>query len=412
MKVAIIGSGISGNMVAYQLNKKHDLTIFEANDYVGGHVNTIDVIENDSIIPVDTGFIVFNDQTYNKFSTLLRKLNVCSQPSDMSFSVSCKDSGLEYNGTNINKFFCQRRNIFRPYFHRMIYDIFRFNRLASRALEDTDENVLLSDYLLEKQFSQQFINKYLLPMCSAIWSADLQTISKTPLKFIVRFMENHGLLSINNRPLWKVIKGGSKVYLKQMVSDYSSKIKLSTPIQWVKRYPSYVELKPVGGVPERFDQVFIACHSDQALRLLSDPSTLEKEILGAIDYQFNHAILHTDDSILPKQKMAWAAWNYFIPEAYEEPAFVTYNMNILQNLKSKKTYCVTLNGANRIQPNKIIKKISYHHPTFTHASISAQKRRKEINGVNRTYFCGAYWGNDFHEDGVLSAIAAVEDFEG
>jgi predicted NAD/FAD-binding protein len=411
MRVAIIGAGISGNTAAYRLNKKHDITLFEAADYLGGHANTIDVTEDGSTVSVDTGFIVFNDRTYPKFISLLNEIIVPSQPSEMSFSVSCESSGLEYNGATINKLFCQRRNLVRIPFYRMIYDILRFNRLAPHAAVDEDDSILLHEYLEENQYSPQFIHQYLLPMCAAIWSASPLTIYETPLHFLVRFMENHGLLSVNNRPLWKVIKGGSQNYIKQMVMDYSSKIRLSTPVQWVKRHPHFVELKASGHEPERFDRVFFACHSDQALQILSDASSLEREILGSIRYQSNEATLHTDDLLLPQRKPAWAAWNYYIPENTDQPASVTYNMNILQGLKSLHTYCVTLNDFGRIQPNKIIKKITYHHPVFTQASIAAQRRHKEINGINRTYYCGAYWGNGFHEDGVVSALSALEVFE-
>ena len=411
MKIAIIGAGVSGNTVAYRLHEKHDITIFEAEDYIGGHVNTIDVVENESVISVDTGFIVFNDRTYPQFTSILKDLAVPSQASEMSFSVSCESSGLEYNGANFNKLFCQRSNFFRWSFYQMIYDILRFNHFAPRDLVDADASTLLCDYLAKNDYSPQFINQYLLPMCAAIWSADPMAIEKAPLIFLVRFMENHGLLSINNRPQWGVIKGGSKNYINQMASAYSSKIRLSTRVQWVKRYPGFIEIKASGSEVQRFDEVFLACHSDQALQLLADPSPLEKEILGAINYQSNEAILHTDDLILPRRKLAWAAWNYYIPKEHDGSASVTYNMNILQGLKSKNIYCVTLNDSERIRPDKIIKRIIYHHPVFTQASMAAQKRHKEISGVNSTYYCGAYWGNGFHEDGVVSALSAIEGFE-
>ncbi len=411
MKIAIIGSGVAGNVAAYRLRNEHDITVFEANDYVGGHVNTIDVDDDGTQISVDTGFIVFNDWTYPNFIALLEDLGVASKRSSMSFSVQCRRSGLEYNGTTLNTLFAQRSNLFRPSFYRMIRDILRFNREAPLAFPSDEHTGLLGEYLEANDYSAEFINHYLLPMCAAIWSADPSMIGQAPGRFIVRFLENHGLLNINARPVWRVIEGGSRAYVDKLIAGHRDRIRLSSPVQWVKRDEAGVEVKARGHDIERFDHVFIACHSDQALEMLADPTPVEKEVLGAIRYQPNEAVLHTDESLLPKRKLAWAAWNYDIAEQQTGPASVTYNMNILQGLESARTYCVTLNDSARIDPDKVIRHITYDHPLFTREGVIAQGRHAEINGDNRTFYCGAYWRNGFHEDGVVSALAAIEHFE-
>jgi predicted NAD/FAD-binding protein len=412
MKIAIIGSGISGNVAAYRLRARHDITVFEANDYVGGHVNTLDVTTDDGTLAVDTGFIVYNDWTYPNFIALLEELSVATKPSTMSFSVQCRRNNLEYNGTTLNTLFAQRRNLLRPSFYRMIRDILRFNNEAPLAFPDDDDLSPLGDFLTSKNYSAEFLNHYLLPMCAAIWSADPSTISQAPGRFIVRFLENHGLLNVNNRPTWRVIEGGSRAYVEKLVAGHRDRIRLSSPVQAIWRSSEGVDIKARGCEPERFDHVFLACHSDQALALLSDATPVEREVLGAIKYQHNEAILHTDESLLPKRRLAWAAWNYDLSEQRSGPASVTYNMNILQGLDSQATYCVTLNDSDRINPGKVIKHISYDHPWFTRESVAAQRRQREINSGNRTTYCGAYWRNGFHEDGVVSALTAIDHFEG
>ncbi|MGI9260326.1 MAG: NAD(P)/FAD-dependent oxidoreductase [Gammaproteobacteria bacterium] len=411
MKIAIIGSGIAGNVAAYRLRDEHDITVFEANDYVGGHVNTIDVDDDGTPLAVDTGFIVFNDWTYPNFIELLENLGVASKPTSMSFSVQCERSGLEYNGTTLNTLFAQRRNLFRPSFYRMIRDILRFNREAPLAFPSDDHTGLLGDYLDENDYSSEFVSRYLLPMCAAIWSADPSAIKQAPARFIVRFLENHGLLNVNDRPIWRVVEGGSRAYVDKLIAGHRNRIRLSSPVQWIKRDQGGVDIKVRGHATERFDYVFIASHSDQALRMLADPTPIEKEVLGAIRYQPNEAVLHTDASLLPKRRLAWAAWNYHIAEQRSGPASVTYDMNILQGLESARTYCVTLNDTARIDPDKIIRHITYDHPLFTREGVVAQSRHAEINGDKRTFYCGAYWRNGFHEDGVVSALAAIEHFE-
>jgi predicted NAD/FAD-binding protein len=411
MKIAIIGSGIAGNVAAYRLRDEHDITVFEANDYIGGHVNTIDVEDGEERLAVDTGFIVFNDWTYPNFIALLDELGVASKASSMSFSVQCRHAGLEYNGTSLNTLFAQRSNLFRPSFYRMIRDILRFNREAPLAFPSDEDVSPLGDYLAANDYSQEFVDQYLLPMCSAIWSADPSTIGQAPGRFIVRFLENHGLLNVNDRPVWRVIEGGSRAYVEKLVAGHRDRIRLSRPVQWIRRNPNGVEVKARSLDAERFDHVFIACHSDQALKMLADPTPVEREVLSAIRYQSNEAVLHTDESLLPKRRLAWAAWNYDVAEYQAGPASVTYNMNILQGLESSRTWCVTLNDTARVDPNTIVRHITYDHPEFTRDSVIAQSRHAEVNGIERTYYCGAYWRNGFHEDGVVSALTAVKHFE-
>ncbi len=410
MKIAVIGTGIAGNVVAHRLHRSHDITVFEAGDYVGGHTNTIDVGHAGQRFAVDTGFIVFNDRTYPNFIRLLDELGVVSQPSDMSFSVKCERSGLEYNGTSLNALFAQRRNLLRPSFHRMIRDILRFNREAPALLHSEDDAATLGEYLEENRYSRQFIEHYIVPMGAAIWSADPRRMYVFPARYFVRFFHNHGMLSVNDRPVWRVIRGGSKQYVERLTAGFRDRIRLASPVQWVRRRATHVELKPRGGEPERFDHVFIACHSDQALSLLADASALEREVLGAIPYQENEAVLHADASLLPRRRLAWAAWNYHILDRAQDRVALTYNMNILQTLKAPVQFCVTLNNSDAIDPGKVIKRVVYHHPVYTRAGVAAQARQAEINGIGRTYFCGAYWRHGFHEDGVVSALAALGHF--
>ena len=411
MKIAIIGSGISGNVVAYKLHKEHDITVFESADYIGGHVNTIDFELENQLYSVDTGFIVFNDRTYSNFISLLEELNVEDQSTNMSFSVSCNKSGLEYSGTNLNTIFSQRRNLLSLTYHRMLLDIIKFNKNSVKYINQNHSDISLGEYLNKNNYSEFFIDKYLVPMSSAIWSSKPRNIFSMPLKFLVNFFDNHGLLSLANRPTWKVIKGGSKEYLKKLILGYQEKIRVNQSIESITRHSDKVEISHNDGKSQRFDCVFLACHSDQALRILSDPSKNEEAILGAIKYQTNEAILHTDESFLPKNKRAWAAWNYNIPKQDQELVTLTYNMNILQGINSKYTFCVTLNNSSQIKKDKIIRKIEYQHPIFTKSAIEAQASHSLISN-NRTFYCGAYWYNGFHEDGVVSALEAIKHFEG
>lgn len=411
MKIAIIGSGIAGNVAAYMLKKEHDITVFETNGYTGGHSHTHDIEVEGQPVTVDTGFIVFNYRTYPHFTKLLSELGVAVQPSSMSFSVKCDKTGLEYNGTTLNSLFAQRRNLFRPKFYRMIRDILRFNKEAIENPDIGDEQLTLSELLARSKYSREFIDHYLIPMGAAIWSAHPDQMMQFPAGFFIRFFHNHGMLSVDERPMWYTIKGGSREYVKKLSASYFENIRHHTTVKGINRFHDRVCLTLSDNSTEEYDQVFIATHSDQALNLLNDASHLEREILSAIPYQNNEVILHTDKNMLPDNRLAWAAWNYHILKNQTDRVALTYNMNILQKINSRDPVCVTLNNESEIDPKKIIKRIQYQHPVFTPEGIQAQQRQAHINGQNRTYFCGAYWRYGFHEDGVVSAINAINHFE-
>lgn len=412
MKLAIVGTGIAGMTAAHLLHQDHDLTVFEAGAYIGGHTNTVEVEQQGRSYAVDTGFIVFNDWTYPNFIALLDRLGVASQPSDMSFSVRCEQTGLEYNGTSLNSLFAQRRNLVRPSFYRMIRDILRFNRESVELLDEPGPGPSLGAYLEQNRYSPAFIRRYIVPMAGAIWSAGRATMQEFPARYLVQFFKNHGMLSVDARPTWRVITGGSQRYVEPLVRPFRDRIRLQSPVESISRYPDRVEVRgrdQRGAYQtERFDGVVLACHSDQALALLADPSPLEKEILGAIRYQPNEAVLHTDRSLLPRRRLAWAAWNYHLVPNPPDHALVTYHMNRLQGLSAPYDFCVTLNHTEAIDPATILKRITYHHPVFSPEAIAAQQRHGEINGCRRTWYCGAYWGFGFHEDGVKSAMTACQ----
>jgi predicted NAD/FAD-binding protein len=410
MKIAIIGTGIAGNVAAYKLREEHDITVFEAGNYIGGHTNTVDVYENGQHYAVDTGFIVFNDRTYPNFIRLLDEIGQASQPSTMSFSVQSGGGNLEYCGTTLNTLFAQRSNLVRPSFYRMLRDILRFNRTALPSTEHLGAGYTLDEFLSDNGYCPEFVDHYLVPMAAAIWSAEPGSILDMPVSFLVRFFANHGLLSVNDRPQWRVIKGGSRQYVNRLVAGHRDRIRLNSPVQSVRRVDDRIEIQSAAGGRELFDYVFFACHSDQALALLKDPTDVEREVLGAIRYQSNEAVLHTDQSLMPRRKLAWAAWNYHLPEDPTRHVAVTYNMNILQELASEKQYLVTLNSDRDIDANKVIRRVQYEHPIYSRESVAAQRRQAEVNS-DRTFFCGAYWRNGFHEDGVVSAINAITHFE-
>jgi predicted NAD/FAD-binding protein len=410
MRIAVIGSGISGMVAAYHLSREHDVTVYESGHHVGGHTHTVDVQYQGHDYAVDTGFIVFNDWTYPNFIALLDELEVPWQPSQMSFSVRCEKSGLEYNGTNINSLFAQRRNFVRPSFLRMVADILRFNRRAPELLDAGADGMTLAEYLRRDGYSRYFVDHYIIPMGAAIWSSRPVDMLNFPVRFFVEFFANHGFLSVDDRPTWRVIRGGSREYVKRLTARYASRIHLDTPVASLQRQPNRVMVRLKNGTVEGFDQVFIACHSDQALKLLSDPSHEEREILGAISYQANEALLHTDTSLMPHRPLAWAAWNYHLPIEQYERVTVTYNMNILQSLDAPAQFLLTLNRNDDVDPRKVLGRYVYHHPVYDTGAVAAQARRPEINGVRRTYYCGAYWGYGFHEDGVKSALVSLEEF--
>ena len=410
MKIAIIGTGIAGNVAAYKLRQQHDITVFESGAYVGGHTNTVDVFESGRQIAVDTGFIVFNDRTYPNFIRLLDEIGQESQPSEMSFSAQAKSDGVEYCGSSLNAMFAQRRNLLRPNFYRMIRDILRFNETALPGVDDLDDPMLLGDYLRQNGYGHEFTEHYLIPMAAAIWSAEPGLVLEMPVKFLLRFFANHGLLQLRDRPQWRVIKGGSREYVGKLVHGHREQIRLNSPVQSIRRIDDQVEIHSASGGSEFFDFVFVACHSDQALAVIKDATAAEREVLGAIGYQRNEAILHTDDSLMPQRRLAWAAWNYHVPKDAGRHVAVTYNMNILQGLSAKQQYMVTLNNDQDIDPGKIIRRLSYDHPIYSRESVVAQARQTELN-CDRTFFCGAYWRSGFHEDGVVSALNAIAHFE-
>lgn len=413
MKIAIIGTGISGLSAAYHLSSFHDITLFESADRIGGHTATIDVDYQGKKYAIDTGFIVYNDWTYPKFIELMTALNVPSLATEMSFSVSCEQSGLEYGGNNLDTLFAQRKNLLNLPYLRMLKDIVSFNKSAIDDLESgrLDDSTTLGEYLETQGYGKLFASHYLIPMGSAIWSSTLAEMLDFPLVFFVRFFKNHGLLSVNNRPQWRVIKGGSRAYLTPLTAGFKDKIKLNTQIKQVVRSNDGIEIYFDDQPREEFDQVVFACHSDQALSLLSDPSEDEKSILSAMPYRMNEVVLHTDDSILPKAKKAWSSWNYHLGEDSRRPATLSYNMNILQSIESETTFVVTLNDDGKVAADKVLGRYHYAHPVFTLEGIAAQSRWSDINGVNKTWFCGAYWRNGFHEDGCMSGIRVAEKIQ-
>jgi predicted NAD/FAD-binding protein len=404
-----VGSGISGNSLAYTLSKEHDITLFEKNNRLGGHSHTHEIISQGKKINVDTGFIVFNKKTYPLFTKLLDELNVHYEKSDMSFSVFSKDRNFEYNGTTLNTLFSQRKNIFNYKFIKMIYEIIKFNKVALTLLSAKTE-ISLETFLRQNNFSDYFCKNYILPMGSAIWSSNINSMLKFPAVFFVKFFNNHGMLNINDRPQWLTVTNGSKEYVEKLTASIKKNIRLNCPVKAVKRNKDSVEVKSSDGT-EIFDYIFFACHSDEALKLIIDPSTQEKEVLSSIPYSKNEVTLHTDESIMPNNKLTWAAWNYNIDSTNDMPIALTYNMNILQNLKTQQTILVTLNDNGNINPEKVLKKINYDHPLFSLKSVEAQKNYGIISGVNRTGYAGAYWGNGFHEDGISSAYNAIKFFK-
>tara|TARA_B110000495_G_scaffold147700_1_gene130611 strand:- start:8984 stop:10246 length:1263 start_codon:yes stop_codon:yes gene_type:complete len=412
MRVAIIGGGVSGLVTGYRLHKQHDVTLFEANDYVGGHTNTIDVENDEGQFAIDTGFIVFNDRTYPNFIALMDELKVASQPTRMSFSVSCEKTGLEYRGADFNGLFAQRRNLFNPKFLKLLWDLVRFNKAGEELLENEQENETVGEFFERNNFSPQFIEQYFMPMGAAIWSASFETFRQFPIRFIAEFYHNHGLLGVTNRPQWRVITGGSRQYIAPLTEDWSDRIQTNQPVRDIHRTEDEIVVITQDGQSHLFDHIVFACHSDQALRILGNQATaVESEILSSFPYHPNTALLHTQESVLPKNRRAWACWNYFKPERASSLANVTYNMNILQSLNSKQTFCVTLNDDGRIRDENILGSYTYMHPTFEIRRKQMQARHHELINRNSTSFCGAYWGNGFHEDGVKSAIAVANQLE-
>jgi uncharacterized protein len=418
-KIAIIGAGISGLTAAYRLHPQFEIDVFEAAAYAGGHTNTADIRVDGQSFAIDTGFIVFNDRTYPNFIALLHELGVAYEKSDMGFSVKVDKTGLEYCGSSWNALFAQRRNLFNPRFYRMLVDIVRFNRLATRSLQENSSHATLGVFLSAHRFSAMFIDYYIIPMGAAIWSAEPEKMFEFPARTFIQFFHNHGLLSINNRPTWYFIKGGSRRYVEKLTAGFKERIHLNSGIARIKRDSDGVEISLQNGQTRRYHQAVIATHSDQALAMLSDASPDERSVLGAIQYQENTAVLHTDEHMLPRRRRAWAAWNYHVPAygEFAEPrknsrATLTYSMNLLQRIEGRRQFCVTLNETSAIDVSKILYRTVYHHPVYTAATIAAQQKWQKISGVRNTHYCGAYWFYGFHEDGVNSALRVCEAIRG
>jgi predicted NAD/FAD-binding protein len=412
MRVAIVGAGVSGLVTAHLLHRDHELVIFEANGYAGGHTNTITVEDDHSRHEVDTGFIVMNDRNYPNFTRLLDRLGVTRQPTQMSFSVKAEDEDFEYAGTP-RGLFCQPANLISPRFQRMIVDLLRFNRALRRLLEQGEDAPAesLSDFLARGRFSRAFIERLIVPQASAVWSADPAQMSRFPVRFMAEFFANHGMLGFRDRPTWSTISGGSARYVEALTAPFRDRIRLATPVQSITRSADHVEITAPGCEAERFDQVVIAAHSDQALAMLRDPSEREARVLSSIPYQVNEAVLHTDSSLLPRRHGARAAWNFHLLREPKPLSTVTYYMNHLQRLRAHEDFCVTLNRTEAIAPERIIRRISYAHPVYTPEGVRAQAEQSTIGGIEaRTHYCGAYWGWGFHEDGVRSALEACKAF--
>jgi len=406
VRVAIVGSGVSGLVCANLLHRRHEGTLYELEGRPGGHTNTVEVEIGGEIHLVDTGFIVYNDRTYPGFVALLRHLGVETKDSNMSFSVSDERTGLEWRGTSPSTLFAQRRNLANPTFHRMLVDVARFNRAARRLAVGTALDLTLGEFLASGRWSRELVDWYLVPLGSAIWSADPRSFAEIPVATFARFFDNHGLLRLGQQPRWRTIEGGAARYVDALLRPLRNRVRLGAPVEKVGRRPAdgTVELRTADGEPTEFDHVVLATHSDQALRLLADPSPAEREILGAIRYQPNRATLHTDRRLLPRSRRAWASWNYHRPAVDATQATVTYYMNRLQGIDSHLPILVTLNRDAEIDPSAVLAGFEYEHPVLDAAAVRAQRRRDEISGRDGTSFAGAYWGHGFHEDGVQSAL--------
>ena len=407
MKIAIVGTGVSGLVAAHLLHPEHELTVYEASSRIGGHTNTVRVDFEDETHWVDTGFIVFNDRNYPNFEALLAELGVATRPSHMSFSVSDGKGHFEYAGTP-RGVFARPAHLLSPSFLGMLRDWRRFNREARALIGMNGTAPSLGAWLEQKGFSEHFVERLIVPQASAVWSSDPEQMWDFPASFMAEFFENHGMFSLRDRPRWRTVSGGSISYVKAITAPWRDRVRLRAPVRRIERLGVGVRIEAEGCESEDFDQVVIATHSDQALALLADPSEAEREILGAIPYQRNEAVLHTDASLLPQRRAAWSSWNFHLAPEPARGTTVTYWMNNLQRLHSEHQMLVTLNRGEEIDPEKVLRRFSYEHPVYTAEGVAAQARHGEISGIRNTHFCGAYWGWGFHEDGVLSAIRACE----
>ena len=409
MRVGIIGSGIAGLIVANHLHPRHQITVFERRRRIGGHVNTVLVELEDGVIPIDTGFIVYNEPNFPKFSKLLQSLKVATRSTQMSFSVRHDPSGIEYGGTSFSSVFAQRRNLLRTSFLRMLLDINRFNREYGGSAESRDlEDQTVAELLTRRQYGSEFAEHYLVPLGSALWSASPKAFRNFPSRFVIDFLRNHRLLQIGGRPRYRFIEGGSATYLNALIAGFRDRICVGRAARRVSRGDGFVEIEDNRGTRERFDHVVIACHADDALALLADPHPVERELLGAFEYAVNDVVLHTDTSVLPRNRRAWAAWNLHMPIEEPDSVRITYNMNILQQVPGPRVFNVTLNDPGLIAPDEVIARFRYSHPLYCSESASVQRRHGELIGRRNTSYCGAYWGYGFHEDAVRSGLAVSE----
>jgi predicted NAD/FAD-binding protein len=408
MRIAIIGAGISGIAVAHRLHSRHEITVFEAEQRPGGHANTVRVDTAHETHQIDTGFIVFNDRNYPNFKRLLDDGEVAWQPSNMSFSVSDERGDFEYNGSSPNGLFAKREHLASPTFYRMVLDLARFNRAARRLLAGDEEGPSLGAWLEQQRFSKAFIERLIVPQAAAVWSADPGQMWSFPARFLVEFFDNHGMLGVTSRPQWRTICGGSVSYVEALTRPWRDRLRCGAPVTSVMRDADGVSVKTRTSEVERFDHVVLATHSDQALALLHDASDGERQVLGAIPYQLNAAVLHTDTRLLPRRRRAWASWNYHLLTEPQDRVAVTYHLNRLQAIDSRDQFLVTLNRTAAIDPSKVIASFQYAHPVYTREGVRAQARFAEIAGQRRTWFAGAWWGSGFHEDGVVSGLRAAD----
>ncbi len=409
MRIAIVGSGISGLVCAHVLQREHEVTLYESEPRLGGHTHTVDVEAFGERHAIDTGFIVYNETTYPNFIRLLAELGVETQPSDMSFGMSCERTGREWASGNLSNVFAQPTNVFRPSFRSMVRDILRFNRESESLLEaGDDEKVTLGDYLCGAGYGEAFVKHYVVPMGAAIWSTDPARFLDFPATTFVRFFRNHGLLSTKPSLRWRVLRGGSRSYVDAFAARFTGRVRLGDPVREVVRQETGVEIHSRHG-SEAYDHVILACHSDQALGMLSDADAIERKVLSAIGYQRNDVVLHTDESVLATRERARASWNYRVTDDDPGRVLVTYDMTRLQSLPTRRRYLVTLNDGGRIDESKVLRRFVYDHPVFDAEAIRAQKLHGRMSGVDRTHFCGAYWSYGFHEDGVKSALRVCRD---
>lgn len=405
MRIAVVGSGIAGLASAWLLSQKHEVTLFEANDYLGGHTHTHCITEpNGNEVQVDSGFIVHNPENYPYFTRMLDALGVATTETSMSFAVHDERRHLIYNPGSLNQLFCQRRNLFSPRFIGMLNDIKRFYAMAPKVLADENNTETLSEFLSRHRFGELFVEAHLVPMASALWSSPHQQIMHFPIRYLLQFMDNHHMLQVKNRPAWRVLEGGSHQYVKKMTAAWQTRVYLNSPVRRIERHDDGHITLATDQAKGAFDHVVLACHSDQALALLANPSKAEQRVLGAIAYQKNDTVLHHDERVLPPIKKAWAAWNAYSPASGTNDCTVSYCMNILQHIQSERTYIVSLNRTHDIAPEKILAQMTYHHPIYTPKTIQAQQQKDDIQGKQNTWFAGAYWGWGFHEDGMRSAV--------